>query len=64
MVDSDIIVILLGCMERLLNLKNKAELFVLLNTGINERLFDLNDTYKKLGTEKASGNSRSFFCSQ
>ena len=37
-------------MERLLNLEKKAELFVLLNTGINERLFDQNDTYKKLGT--------------
>ena len=42
-------------MERLLNLEKKAELFVLLNTGINERLFDQNDTYKKLVTEKASG---------
>ena len=42
-------------MERLLNLENKTEIFVLFNTGINERLINLNDTHQKLGTEIASG---------
>ena len=42
-------------MEKLLNLDSKIELFVLFNTGINERLINLNDTYNKLGTEVSAG---------
>ena len=53
-VDSDIIIILLGFMEKLLECNSDIKVWVKFNSGVNEKLIDMNTTLKELGGEIAS----------
>ena len=54
-VDSDIIIILLGFIEKLLECNSEIKMWVKFNSGVNEKLIDMNTTFKELGGEIASG---------
>ena len=54
-VDSDIIIILLGFMEKLLECNSDIKMWVKFNSGVNEKLIDMNTTFKELGGEIAYG---------
>ena len=53
--DSDIIIILLGFMEKLLECNSDIKMWVKFNSGVNEKLIDMNTTFKELGGEMAPG---------
>ena len=55
-VDSDIVVILLGFMRKLFECNADIKVWVKLNSGMNERLINMNTTFDELDGEIAFSN--------